>query len=300
MRAMARARHVAPVLPLLMTGPSMATAQGADQGSTNALEAARLAPLEISVTPYVWATALDGSVGVRGSDADVDSSFSDIVEKLNGALMLTAEFRKGPFGLLSDTFLARLEGDKSAARGGQLANADLDLNAKMTQVIQQLAGTYRLGTWQLAHSEPGRPFDVTLDPYLGARYTYLDTEVTARLNTSLEGPLGVERGGQRQGTQSADKHWVDPIIGLRTIWNLGGRFSLVVAGDIGGISTDDQYSWQAWSLVGYRFGLFGEGNANFLIGYRALHQKYVDGSGNNRFDWDVTIHGPITGLKIAF
>ena len=33
--------------------------------------------------------------------------------------------------------------------------------------------------------------EIRLDPYLGARYTYLDTEVTARLNTSLEGPLGI-------------------------------------------------------------------------------------------------------------
>jgi len=142
---------------------------------------------------------------------------------------------------------------------------------------------------------------VTLDPYLGARYTYLDTEVTGRLNTTVEGPFGnITRERQRQGTQSADKHRVDPIVGLRTLWNLGGRFSLVVAGDVGGISTSDQYSWQAWSVVGYRFGLFGEDNATFLIGYRALHQKYVDGSGYNKFDWDVTMHGPITGLKFTF
>ena len=57
---------------------------------------------------------------------------------------------------------------------------------------------------------------------------------------------------------------------------------------------------EAWSLVGYRFGLFGEGNANLFGGYRVLKQKYEDGSGRDRFDWDMTMHGPIVGLKITF
>jgi hypothetical protein len=215
--------------------------------------------------------------------------------------MMSAEFRKGPFSLLSDTLVARLEGDANGDYNGNLVDASLDVNAKMTQVLQQLAGTYRFADVAFANSEPGRPFGATFDVYAGARYTYLDTQVQGRLNGSIEGPFGRrDRREQRQATQSADKHWVDPIIGLRSIWDLGGRFSFVVAGDIGGISTSDQYSFEAWSLIGYRFSMFSEGDANFLIGYRALHQKYQDGSGNRRFDWDVTMHGPITGLKFTF
>ena len=75
---------------------------------------------------------------------------------------------------------------------------------------------------------------------------------------------------------------------------------MVAAGDVGGISTSDQYSAEAWSLVGYRFGLFGEDNADVFAGYRVLHQKYETGSGRSEFDWDMTIHGPIAGLKITF
>ncbi|MFO1036262.1 MAG: hypothetical protein U1E45_05395 [Geminicoccaceae bacterium] len=285
----------------MSVGSSAALAQDTAPVSTNPFEAARQAPLEITVTPYVWAMALNGTVGVGDVHADVDLSFSDILQHLNGALMMSAEFRKGPFSLLSDTLVARLEGDANGDYNGDLVDASLDVNAKMTQVMQQLAGTYRFADVAFANSEPGRPFGATFDVYGGARYTYLNTQVQARLNASVEGPFGQrERQNQRQATQSADKHWVDPIIGLRSIWNLGGRFSAVVAGDIGGISTSDQYSWEAWGLVGYRFSIFSEGDSNFLIGYRALHQKYQDGSGNRRFDWDVTMHGPITGLKITF
>jgi hypothetical protein len=242
--------------------------------------------LELSVTPYVWATALKGDVGVGKTSADVDASFSDILNNLNGALMLSLEARKGRFGLLSDTVYANLE-DNGATAAGQLK---VDATANM--LIQSLAGTYRVGTWQLADTGAG-PLAMTVDPYLGARYTYLDTELKGKLDLP---DLGID--AHRSTEQS--KHWVDPMVGIRTAWSLGERWNLVLAGDVGGISTSDQYSAEAWGLVGYRFGLFGQDNATVLAGYRVLKQKYEDGNGRDRFDWDMTIHGPIAGLKITF
>jgi len=52
--------------------------------------------------------------------------------------------------------------------------------------------------------------------------------------------------------------------------------------------------------VTYRFGLFGDDNAKFGAGYRALYQDYSDGSGANKFEWDVTLHGPVFALGIEF
>jgi hypothetical protein len=60
------------------------------------------------------------------------------------------------------------------------------------------------------------------------------------------------------------------------------------------------FAWNAFGLIGYRFGLFGEDNARVLAGYRALSQDYTDGSGRNKFKWDITMHGPILGLDIGF
>jgi hypothetical protein len=53
-------------------------------------------------------------------------------------------------------------------------------------------------------------------------------------------------------------------------------------------------------LVGYRFGLFGEDSARVVGGYRAMYQDYTDGCGDNKFKWDVTLHGPNLGLDIEF
>jgi hypothetical protein len=58
--------------------------------------------------------------------------------------------------------------------------------------------------------------------------------------------------------------------------------------------------WYAARLIGYRFDLFGKDTATVFAGYRALHQDYTDGSGDDKFKWDVTLDGPILGLKIDF
>ncbi len=46
--------------------------------------------------------------------------------------------------------------------------------------------------------------------------------------------------------------------------------------------------------------LFGERDARVLVGYRALYQDYEKGSGASKFEWDVTVHGPVMALNIEF
>jgi hypothetical protein len=265
---------------------SAAVLSGSPAAAQDPAASAAVPSWQVSVTPYVWGTAIKGDVGVGRTHAKVDASFKDILDHLNGALMLSLEVRRGRFGLLSDSIYADLE-DNAASAEHRLK---VDATAKM--FIQTLAGTYRVGTWQLAATSAG-PLSVTLDPYAGARYTYLDSELKGELDLP---DFGVT--ARREVDKSED--WVDPIVGLRSIWNLGERWSLVAAGDVGGISTSDQYSAEGWGLVGYRFGLFGQDNANVFAGYRALKQKYENGNGRDRFYWDVTIHGPIVGLKVTF
>jgi hypothetical protein len=60
------------------------------------------------------------------------------------------------------------------------------------------------------------------------------------------------------------------------------------------------FARQAFGLLEYRFDLFGEDNAKVFGGYRAWSQDYSDGSGDNKFELYVTVHGPILGLGILF
>jgi hypothetical protein len=204
---------------------------------------------QFSLTPYLWALALDGDVTVKGVKSSPSVSFKDILENLDYALMVEGEARKGRIGVYANAIYASLS-DKDETSGVRLrVGAD---------VAWAGAGAfYRLGPWSLT-SEPGSsgPQEV-VDPYAGARVTYLSTELKVR-------------DGGPQGEQ--DKTWVDPIFGLRTIWQLTPQWSVTALGDIGGFGAGSEFTWQAAGMVGYRFGLFGDDNARVMAGYRALYR----------------------------
>jgi hypothetical protein len=198
--------------------------------------------------------------------------------------MLEYEARKGHWGLWGNTIYANLGSSKVSAPRG-LTNIDPTVNA----LWQGLGGFYRLGTWDLADA-PGKkkPF-LTVDTYFGARYTYLG------LKLDFDGVFQ-----NRVNDVDPDKSWVEPLLGARTIWDLSERWTATLAGDIGGVAFGSDFAWDAFGLIGYRFDLFGEKNAKAFAGYRALSQDYTDGSGRDKFQWDVTLYGPIVGLVIGF
>jgi hypothetical protein len=239
---------------------------------------------EFHVAPYLWAISMNGNATVKGVEVDVDTSFSDIWDELNFAFMMAYEARKGNWGLWGSTIYANLGANNISGPRG-LTNIDPTVNV----FWQELGGYYRLGTWDLADAPGKKTPSVTVATYFGARYTYLD------LKLDFKG-----RFRDRVNDVSENKSWVEPLLGVRTIWDLSERWAVTLAGDIGGVAFGSDFAWDALGLIGYRFNLFGDKNARVLAGYRALSQDYTDGSGRNKFKWDVTLHGPILGLDIGF
>jgi hypothetical protein len=234
---------------------------------------------QFQLTPYLWALALDGNVTVKGVKTKPSVTFDEIFDHLDYGLMLEADARKGRIGVYANAIYADLSDTDDVAGFRIQAEA---------QTVWAGAGLYyRLGPWALDPAAGLAGPKVVVDPYAGGRYTYLNTE------------LKLQGGGPQV---DADKSWVDPIVGVRTLWELTPKWNINLLGDIGGfgISGASEFSWQAAGLVGYRFGLFGDDNANVLVGYRALYQDYKDGNGSDEFKWDMTLHGPVLGLAINF
>jgi hypothetical protein len=77
---------------------------------------------------------------------------------------------------------------------------------------------------------------------------------------------------------SAEKSvsWFDPLVGLRL------RF--VVSGDVGGFDVGSKFSWQVLGA----------------LDYEALSADYSQGSGLSRYEYDLTMHGPIFGVTARF
>ncbi len=236
---------------------------------------------EFQVAPYMWAISMSGDATVKGQEADVDVSFSDIWDELNFAFMMEYEARKGRWGLWGNTIYANL--------GKSDADVDgIEIEPTVNALWQGVGGFYRLGTWDLVDAPGKNTPSVTVDTYLGARYTYLDLRLDIKSND-----FGLKNVDD-------DKQWIEPLVGVRTRWDLSERWTINLTGDIGGVAFGSDFAWDALGLIGYRFSLFGEDNAGAFAGYRALSQDYTDGSGDDKFEWDVTLYGPVLGLVIAF
>jgi hypothetical protein len=78
-------------------------------------------PWHFTLAPLLWASAVDGNVTVRGHKANVDVSFSDIVNHLDGAVMVYLELRKKKFGFYAQPNYMKLTADGDA---GPLSASD--------------------------------------------------------------------------------------------------------------------------------------------------------------------------------
>jgi hypothetical protein len=224
------------------------------------------------IVPYAWLTSLSGNVTVKERTASVNASIGNVLNDLNIAAFVTADAHKGPVGLYGNVQYANL--------GSKTTVGAIGIKTTTETVIVGFGISYQVGTWFLdGGAAPNGP-TVTVSPYLGGRFTYLSAKLEF----------------QDIRTFKDDVSWVDPVIGLRSRWDLSPRWTIFASGDVGGFGAGSDLTWQTFGTAAYRFGLFGENDTNAFFGYRALAQDYSSGS----FRWDVVQHGPVLGLAVQF
>src|SRR5438128_375141 len=67
----------------------------------------------VALSPYLWFSAIHGTVGVGGHDASVHAGFGDIFSNLNLGLMAITELQHKRFLLLNDLMWIKLSDDKA-------------------------------------------------------------------------------------------------------------------------------------------------------------------------------------------
>ena len=240
-------------------GGSLAQTEPAEPGSD----------WEFVVSPYFWFASLEGKVAtVPGlPTADVEASFSDILDNLNIGFMTTGEARKDRFGVVVDLVYLDLTADGNTP-GPLFSGVEADL--------KQFFGTLSLA-YRAVESE-----DLFLDVMAGARLWVVDTELSLR-----PGLL------PRRSTDHTET-WVDPIVGLRLRVPFAERFYAAGYGDVGGfdLSHSSDHTFQLYGGVGYQIRDW----ASVEVGYRYLSVDYED----DGFVNDVTIQGPVIGGRLRF
>lgn len=261
-----------------------------------------------SATPYGWVTLMRGSTTVKGRTADVDVGYSEIwnlvkqseIPKDLAMFMGSFEARNGRFSVFGDIVYSKiaLGADVVRTRGTDAFGASVGASAgiKQQMLITELAGTYEVARW----GSNGQPNSGSaLDVIGGGRLWWMQTDASLAIaGTANIGDLSVS--GSRAIAASGSVTWVDPLVGLRLRHQFTPGLKLTVSGDIGGFGVSSKFSWQTLAAVNYDFYKSKNVVWSGMLGYRALYVDYTKGSGNSRFEYDMTMHGPILGITANF
>jgi len=232
---------------------TLATPQAVAQSGSNGWE--------FAIAPYLVAAGMDGSLTVKGIEADVDVPFSDIIDNLDFAAMAHFDMRNERWVVTSDLFYVDLEGSNDVALG--------TATVAVQQTLFEVAGGYRVS-----------PIVALL---AGARWVDLENQIR------YTGQILDEE-------VSAGKSWIDPFVGVHLMKPLSERWWFGARGDIGGFGVGSDLAWQAYADIGFRASKV----VSIILGYRAIDMDYEDGSGRDLFRYDMLIAGPQIAVAFSF
>jgi len=216
-----------------------------------------------AVNIYLLAPTISGTVGIGPADADLDVDPGAVFDSLDGAFLGMYMAEKDRWGVFMDIVYMDLKEDLETPNGlfaGTFGNK---------QFVGGLAATYRLNDrWQLLG---------------GGMYT----DITMRLD--LAGPLQTRR-------LKRSESWVDPFVGARFATRLGEKWSFAGFGIVGGFGVGSDLLWSVNAGFAYSF----TDTTSLLLGFRYIDFDYEDGSGLDRFKFDVAQYGPAVGVRFDF
>ena len=131
----------------------------------------------------------------------------------------------------------------------------------------------------------------SVDASLQGRVAKAQSRV-ARDEAQLAAAINQQLTKRLPTSASADKDWVDPIIGVRAQWNINRQWFLAAKSDLGGLGVGSDLAWTLQGTVGYQF----TESISVEIGYRCMATDYSDGA----FTYDVNEEGIFTGLNFEF
>ncbi|MFE1811757.1 porin family protein [Metapseudomonas otitidis] len=257
-------RHVFALATLLLGGAiTSVPGQAADRADPDAWA--------VKINPYLWATRMHGSTRIRDlPEAQVDMSFSDILNTLDAGFMGAMEFQKGRWGILVDSLYMKTSDSVGVASPGGRARVDADMTTSQLMLSSALA--YR---WL---DSP-----VVSDGFVGIRYNRIKASLD--LDASVFGATA-----ELDHTQSVD--WVEPFIGLRGRVPLTREVAVVASGDVGGFGLGSDLTTQA--SLGLSWMLSDQFEAE--MGFRYMKVDYDKGD----FVYDMENEGPYLGMSYHF
>lgn len=220
---------------------------------------------KFQVTPYLFALSVDGTITEQGRTANVNASFSDIIDHLDMAATVYFDARFGRWRILVDNMYLKVSNERSTP---------LPLFSSVN-VASKVWIADPEGGYEVLRGE-GRELDVTA----GVRVWTVKNDLTLfRQNVQ------VDRGG---GSRSI----VDPVVGVRYTSDLAHKLFVFAKGDVGGFSAGATLDWQAFGGIGFKV----HDKIPLFVGYRYLSIE------NEPRDsvYDIALKGVIAGVGFRF
>jgi opacity protein-like surface antigen len=216
------------------------------------------------LAPYVWGSAMEGTVGIGPVAAEAEMSFSDILDDLEFGFMGMYRASRDRYSITVDAIYMGLGATEKGPDGTLKADIDVD------QIGLEADFGYAVGD------------RVTL--FGGLRYVSLDADLR------VTGPLGNELSA------SEEQDWVDPVVGAIYSWPFADQWTLNLRGDIGGFGVGSDFAWQGMATLRWQFSP----RTSLGIAYRYLDMDYEDGKGSDYFKYDMAMSGPAMGVIFTF
>jgi hypothetical protein len=140
-------------------------------------------PWQFTIAAPGWMAGLDGTIGVRGVNADIDVGFDKILQHLDMIFAMRAEAQKGPFGIYGEVIYIGLSDN---AQINRLIN---NINEEVNQTLVDGALS-----WRLINQPRG-----SLDLVAGTHYT----NIYERLELHSD-PVAIQQASQRFVNNIAD------------------------------------------------------------------------------------------------
>lgn len=177
---------------------------------------------------YVWFAGAWGKTDVIGPVAPVDLKlpFGKVLDAFKFAFMGAADVRRDRFVAFGDLTFIHLDAHKGIGiRDPDFLKAELD---SRTAEVTLLPG------YRVVDKGP-----LIVDLLAGGRMNFFKTSL------QLEGP-------NREASGEVKHTWFDPLIGVHIDAPLGGKWSLGFYGDLGGVVTGSDITWQAAPTINYQ------------------------------------------------
>jgi len=169
---------------------------------------------QVTIAPYIWGAAMDGSMVIQGREAQVDVSASDIFHHLDAGFMSMAAARKGNWGF-----------------GGDIVYVNLGISTDMPPAdVDPSLGLFTFqGLWRMSDFA-----ELTF----GLRYNRLDGQI------DFDAPINMEVEKTRD--------WIDPIVGVVLRTPEGHRWHATLIADVGGFGVGSDLTWQLFPSGGFK------------------------------------------------